>query len=36
MPDGAALPILDHELANDELQWMSTITSLETAERTRS
>ena len=25
MPDGAILPILDHELADDELQWMKSV-----------
>src|ERR671913_2068930 len=25
MPDGAALPVLDHELADDELQWMKSV-----------
>src|SRR5512139_997766 len=25
MPDGAALPVLDHELADDELQWMKAV-----------
>src|SRR5262249_60253070 len=25
MPDGATLPVLDHELADDELQWMKSV-----------
>src|SRR3954465_15720005 len=25
MPDGATLPVLDHELADDELQWMKSL-----------
>ena len=25
MPDGATLPVLDHELADDELQWMKAV-----------
>src|SRR6476620_4358170 len=25
MPDGATLPVLDHELADDELQWIKSV-----------
>ena len=25
LPDGATLPVLDHELADDELQWMKSV-----------
>ena len=25
MPDGATLPILDHELVDDEFQWMKSV-----------
>ena len=25
MPDGATLPVLDHELADDELHWMKSV-----------
>jgi hypothetical protein len=25
MPGGATLPVLDHELADDELQWMKSV-----------
>ena len=27
MPDGAALPVLDHELADDELHWMRSVSA---------